>query len=150
MKKKIVNPFVCHGYESPKYFCDREEETKTMISALRNERNITLVSPRRLGITSLIKHVFNQIQAEERSALCLYIDIFPTKSQAELASMLGAAVIDNAFSKGKAFGKKMLGILGSLRPVVSNSGSSGYDPTLRQIKKKSYFCWQLKNIKGNI
>ena len=45
MKKKIVNPFICQGYESPEFFCGREEETKTVMSTLYNGRNITLISP---------------------------------------------------------------------------------------------------------
>ena len=28
MKKCTANLYVCYGYESPKYFCDREGETK--------------------------------------------------------------------------------------------------------------------------
>lgn len=42
--KKLANPFVYQGYESPEYFCDREAETKTLISHLKNGRNITLIS----------------------------------------------------------------------------------------------------------
>ena len=37
----------------PEYFCDREAETKTLMSHLKNGRNVTLISPRRLGKTSL-------------------------------------------------------------------------------------------------
>ena len=32
--KKLANPFVYQGYESPAYFCDREAETKTLLSHL--------------------------------------------------------------------------------------------------------------------
>ena len=38
MKKKVVNPFICQGYESPEYFCDRIEETEIMTSTLYNGR----------------------------------------------------------------------------------------------------------------
>ena len=48
------NPFLLYGYDGPEYFCDRESETKRIISALRNGRNITLLSPRRMGKTGLI------------------------------------------------------------------------------------------------
>ena len=37
--KKLANPFVYQGYESPAYFCDREAETKTLLSHLKNGRN---------------------------------------------------------------------------------------------------------------
>ena len=46
---KPYNPFLVYGYNSPEYFCDREKETDKMISALLNERNLTLISPRRMG-----------------------------------------------------------------------------------------------------
>lgn len=56
--EKLANPFIYQGYESPEYFCDREAETKTLISHLKNGRNVTLISPRRLGKTGLIKNTF--------------------------------------------------------------------------------------------
>ena len=52
------NPFLIVGYQGPEYFCDREKETEVILSALHNGRNITLVSPRRMGKTGLIKNVF--------------------------------------------------------------------------------------------
>jgi len=30
----LNNPFVIYGYKGPEYFCDREDETEKMISAL--------------------------------------------------------------------------------------------------------------------
>lgn len=48
----LNNPFLIVGYQGPEYFfCDRVNETETIISALRNGRNMTLVSPRRMGKT---------------------------------------------------------------------------------------------------
>ena len=48
------NPFLIVGYQGPEYFCDREKETEVILSALHNGRNITLVSPRRMGKTGLM------------------------------------------------------------------------------------------------
>ena len=62
---KTNNPFVISGYISSDYFCNRELETEKIISALKNERNITLLSLRRIGKTGIIKHVFNQLSASE-------------------------------------------------------------------------------------
>ena len=47
----LNNPFVVYGYKGTEYFCDRQKETEKMISTLHNERNITLVAPRRMGKT---------------------------------------------------------------------------------------------------
>lgn len=146
MKRNIANPFLCQGYDGPKYFCDRKVETQKLISTLRNGRNITLVSPRRLGKTGLIWNAFYQIQSENKDALCIYLDIFPTKSQAELVNLLGSAVINTAMSKGKVFGRKVLEVLGGLRPVVGIDGLTGMpnvtvniDPTQAEMSIKSIF-----------
>ena len=125
MKKKIVNPFICQGYESPEFFCGREEETKTVMSTLYNGRNITLISPRRLGKTGLIWNVFHKIKSENKDAICIYIDIFPTKNQHELVNMLGSAVLSDALSKGRTLGKRMLDVFGALRPVVGIDSITG-------------------------
>lgn len=146
MKKNNANPFICQGYDSPKYFCDREEETKKMLSSLNNGRNITLISPRRLGKTGMILHLFHNIQSENKDALCLYIDIFPTQNQHEFVNIIGASVLNNALSRGKVFGKKVMKFLGALRPVVGIDQMTGLpnvtvntDPSQTEMSLKSIF-----------
>ena len=41
-KMQPRNPFLVYGYANPRYFCDREAETQQMLSALENERNLTV------------------------------------------------------------------------------------------------------------
>ena len=148
MKKKIVNPFICQGYESPEYFCDRIEETEIMTSTLYNGRNITLISPRRLGKTGLIWNTFHHIKSENKDAICIYIDIFPTKSQSEFVRMLGTAVFNETLSKSKMLGKKMLEMLGSLRPVLGVDALTGMpnvtlnvDPTQSEMTIRNIFTY---------
>ncbi len=69
--KKLVNPFIYQGYESPEYFCDREAETATLLSHLKNGRNVTLISPHRIGKTGLIKNAFFYLEEEENDTVCL-------------------------------------------------------------------------------
>ena len=64
-QKKLENPFVYQGYGGPDYFCDRAEETEKVISALRNGRNLILISPRKIGKTGLIDHTFYQIRQRD-------------------------------------------------------------------------------------
>ena len=63
---KIVNPFVQGEYAGPDYFCDRTEETEELIANLRNGRNTTLISPRRIGKTGLISNVFYRLASRTR------------------------------------------------------------------------------------
>ena len=53
MQSISTNPFLITGYQGPDYFCDREKETASLMSALKNGKNITLISPRRMGKTGL-------------------------------------------------------------------------------------------------
>lgn len=148
MKKKVVNPFICQGYESPEYFFDRIEETEIMTSTLYNGRNITLISPRRLGKTGLIWNTFHHIKSENKDAICIYIDIFPTKSQSEFVRILGTAVLNETLSKSKMLGKKMLEMLGSLRPVLGVDALTGMpnvtlnvDPTQSEMTIRNIFTY---------
>ena len=69
--KKLENPFVYQGYEGPEYFFDRTEETENILSSLRNGRNITLISPRKIGKTGLIRHTFQQIDNGNDDIICI-------------------------------------------------------------------------------
>ena len=70
---RLNNPFVVYGYKGAEYFCDRQKETEKMISSLHNERNITLVAPRRMGKTGLIHHVFHQMEEQYEGVKCCYV-----------------------------------------------------------------------------
>lgn len=77
MKKvELNNPFVVYGYKGAAYFCDREEETRKVMDALQNERNVTLIAPRRIGKTGLIHHVFAETEQQDAEVRCFYIDLF--------------------------------------------------------------------------
>lgn len=89
----LQNPFTIFGYAGKEYFCDRENETKELIAALRNGRNVTLRSPRRVGKTGLIQHVFAQLAQTNPEIKCFYVDLFATHSMDELVTELGKAVI---------------------------------------------------------
>jgi len=60
-KNQPYNPFLVAGYYGPEYFCDRETETAKIISALENDRNISLMSPRLEGHTWYVQAVLNRL-----------------------------------------------------------------------------------------
>ena len=148
-KKKGVqlrNPFVNQGYVSPDYFCDRKKEAELMLNHFDNGRNITLISPRRIGKTGLIKHLFYLIERQNKRAICLYIDIFATKNLQDFTEMFGAAVISALAKKEKSFMQKAASLLGSLRPVFSSDPFTGMpkmsitvDPSRSQLTIKQIF-----------
>ena len=91
----MINHFVAKGYAGAEYFCDRIQETAAIKSLLLNENNIALISPRRIGKTDLIWHVFDDVEIR-RNYHCFVVDIYATKNLAEFVNMLGKAMVDEA------------------------------------------------------
>lgn len=116
---KPQNPFIYEGYEGPNYFCDRIDETEKVIEHLNNGRNVTLVSPRKIGKTGLICHVFDQIKRANKDAICIYTDIFHTQNQYELVQTLGRAVIQERMLDKRNTMEKVLSFFSAWRPTVS-------------------------------
>ena len=154
--KELVNPFVYKGYEGTAYFCDREKETENLISALKNGRNITLLSPRKIGKTGLIKHVFDRISSTEKGTICIYVDIFSTQNLHDFVQVLGAAIVDEALQREKSLMSKVLDAFKAWRPVVTvdvltgmPSLSLNIDSTSDEYTLKSIFDY-LKSSKKQV
>ena len=111
------NPFLITGYKSQEFFCDRRIETGRLISAIENQRNITLISSRRMGKTGLIKHVFSHI-LKDKSQLPIYFDIMGTTALDEFAEVFSNAVI-RTISRTESALKGLLKKLAALRPALS-------------------------------
>jgi AAA+ ATPase superfamily predicted ATPase len=107
------NPFIISGYLSPEYFCDREEETARMLNAIENGRHITLFSPRRMGKTGLIRHLFYKA-GKKNDFTPVYLDIMATTSLREFCEVFGKGVL-TAIGKNEALMKKILKRLSALR-----------------------------------
>ena len=118
------NPFLLSGYISPEFFCDREEESQKLISALRNGRNITLVSPRRIGKTGLIRHIFHLVE-QQGNERCYLVDLYQTDSLTGLVTKLAKTVIGTLDTRGERFLKTMGTFFKSLRPVFSIDPQTG-------------------------
>ena len=106
----LANPFLLYNYVSPEYFCDRQEETEQLISALHNGRNITLLSPRRIGKTGLINNAFHYIRERQPRAHCLYMDIFSTSNLREFVKVFG----ETMFSEITDFGHTTKEVISSI------------------------------------
>lgn len=111
------NPFIISGYISPEYFCDREKETEMVIEAIVNRRHLTIFSPRRIGKTGLIKHVF-YIGKKKKSFVPVYTDILATSSLKEFTECFGRAVL-TAMAKNETAIRKILKSLSLIRPRIS-------------------------------
>lgn len=113
---------------------------------MKNGRNITLISPRRIGKTGLIKNTFYHLKEEENDAICLYLDIFATKNLNDFVEQLGVMVINDIVRKNASFFEKTIAFFSALRPVLSMDPLTGepsvsitVEPTQEDITIRSIF-----------
>ena len=116
---QLNNPFVIYGYKGAEYFCDRKKETKTIVEALENERNVVLMSPRRIGKTGLIHHVFENIQDADSAVKCFYMDINATRSMEQFVQLLGKTVIGKVDTFSQSAMRKINAFFASYKPTMS-------------------------------
>lgn len=121
------NPFITIGYSGPEYFCDREEETSKLERALRSGRNVTLISPRRLGKTGLIQHTFHRMRQEAHSK-CFYLDIYNTQNQLEFVQLLGQTILGSLDGTIDKIIGQVSSFFKSCRPIME------FDPITGQPK----------------
>lgn len=119
------NPFITDGYAGKTYFCDRVKESAEIVSGLTNGRNITLMAPRRLGKTGLIKHVMQQIADADKTAVCLYLDLLPTKSIEDFTVLLADTVIGKLDSTAKKAMTRVAKFITSWKPIFTFDSITG-------------------------
>ena len=116
---KPNNPFLITGYHTPEYFCDRKQETETMVSALDNGRNLTLIAPRRIGKTGLIKNVFYLLKEKKAEIVTLYMDIYSTQNLADFVGLFANTVLGTLDSAPQKAMKRIGQFIKSIRPVAT-------------------------------
>ncbi len=115
---KPNNPFLIAGYHSPEFFCDREMETATILDALYNGRNITLVAPRRMGKTGSIRHAFYRLKVQEPDIVTFYLDIYSTKSLGDFMRLFANAVLGKLDIVPQKALSRIRQFIRSCRPVM--------------------------------
>lgn len=135
---KPRNPFILGHRISRPYFCDRNLEQEKLTSAVLNGRNVVLISPRRMGKTSLIHISFHESEEIRQEYLTIFIDILQTNSLSEFTYLLGKEIFDALAEKS------VTRVQGFLAALKSLKGTFGFDP----ISGTPTFNIQLGDIKN--
>ena len=114
-------PFFTTNPVPDDYFCDRKDDTENLIREIICGNHVLLMSPRRMGKTGLINHLFEDERIKDRYNT-FFIDIFDTSTLQELTFRLGKEVFDRMSLWDKVKASGFLGVLKSLR------GEFSYDP----------------------
>lgn len=115
---KLNIPFVIAGYESPDYFCDRERETADLVEAIENDRNVTLMAPRRMGKTGLIENTFYHLR-KEKDYRTVLVDLFPAQNLSEFTKMFAFAVFNSLESTWEKAFEAANTFIRSCRPTLT-------------------------------
>ncbi|MDO4511202.1 MAG: ATPase [Bacteroidales bacterium] len=112
------NPFLIEGYRSAEYFCDRVDDTQLLHEHISNQRNVALISPRRLGKSGLIHNFFFQDEVRKHYHT-FYIDIYDTKNLTEFTYAFGKCVFEMLKSTGRQAWETFVNVLKSLKLGVT-------------------------------
>ena len=118
---KEINPFVITGKIDPELFCDRVQESASLIRLLINGNNVVLISPRRMGKTGLIQICYEKPEIANHY-YCFFIDILHTSSLREFAYVFGKEVYKTLAPRSKKMASLFVQTLKSLE------GKFGFDP----------------------
>ncbi len=134
---KPNNPFLVAGYHSPEYFCDRKEESRKISSALFNGRNVTLMAPRRMGKTGLIKNVFQTLKEQDSDIITIYLDIFATQNLSDFITAFASATLGKLDSSSGAIISRVTQFIKSCRPTFTLDEQSGVPTISIDVTPKS-------------
>ena len=121
MCKKFVYGVAVSDYN----FIGRERETKRLLDNFKGGINVILMSPRRLGKTSLVKHVCNKLN--NKDIITVYLDIFGCKSEYDFYNKLTAEVLKQTASKHELWFEEAKEFLYRLTPKISFSPEPNSD-----------------------
>ena len=116
-----LNPFIIAGKIPSEYFCDREEESRQLITNIKNQTNTVLISPRRVGKTGLVNFCFEKPEVAEEY-ITIAIDILHTTTLKEFILELGNAVYRCVAKRSD----RMMKLFATT--LRSRSAAFGYDP----------------------
>lgn len=121
----MMNPFVVtERYAGAEYFCDREKETKEMVSNVLNRRNTVLISLRRMGKSGLISHLYDQ-NGIKSGFECFFIDIYDTTSIDDFVFLFSKEVVSRLQPHGVKIIEKFISIVNSVKVVFGSDPLTG-------------------------
>ena len=114
----MEDPFVFGTATSEPCFTDRENETQRLQQNFLHGINTMLISPRRWGKTSLVKHVADSLK-NEKDVKVVMMDIFSCRNEHQFYKMFATEIIKQTSSKWEEWVADAKKFLGGLVPKIS-------------------------------
>jgi len=110
-------------------FIGREKETQRLMANFTEGINTILISPRRIGKTSLVKHVKSLLDSQQ-DIIVVYLDMFACKTEYEFYNALSAAVLKQTASHAEKWMEYAKEFLVRLTPKLTFSPEANTDFSL--------------------
>ena len=122
----MKTPFVFGRLAKEDNFTDRKEETAHLVTNFKSLINTILISPRRIGKTSLVKKVKQLLESHE-DVIVVYLDMFACKTEYEFYNALSAAVLKQTASHAEKWMEYAKDFIVRLTPKISFSPEANSD-----------------------
>ena len=126
--KTINRPFVYGISVSGENFTDRVKETQRLKTNFENGQNVILISPRRIGKTSLVRRV--QELVDTSIVQTVYIDIYDCRTEYDFYNKFATALMKQTANKMDLALENIKQFLVRLTPKISFSPDPTSDYTL--------------------
>ncbi len=150
IKNNIMNPFTVRY--SSEHFCDREAEIKKLKANVTNELNTLIHSPRRLGKTALIYHLFHKLERGKKHET-IFVDLFATTKMEDLIKELSEKILEKYHKKSFIEGVKS--VLKGISTTISISQDGTPELSLQltetnTVKTLNHLLKYLENRKKKV
>ena len=141
MKKSFIYGVSVSGEN----FTDRVEETRRLVMDFENGVNVILISPRRMGKTSLVKKVQNQIS--DPKIRVVYMDIYDCRSEYDFYNKFATTILKETSGKMELFLDNVKQFLTRISPKISFSPDPNMDYSVSLgITPKDYSPEEILNL----
>lgn len=131
-------------------FIGREKETQRLMANFTEGINTILISPRRIGKTSLVKHVKKMLDSHQ-DIIVVYLDMFACKTEYEFYNALSAAVLKQTASHTEKWMEYAKEFLVRLTPKLTFSPEANTDFSLSLgITPKTHTPEEVLNLAEDI
>lgn len=112
-------PFVFGKIAEFENFTNREEETELLKNQFFALNNVIVISPRRWGKTSLIKHVTAKLEHEHQDYKVVHLDMFKVRTEEDFYEMFATKILKVNYSKIETLIEKSKSLFSKIIPKIS-------------------------------
>lgn len=142
-------PFMYGHLVSGNNFTDREQETKRLIMNFKHGINTIIISPRRIGKTSLVHHVLSEL--DDENIITLMFDMYDCRDEYDFYNKFSVNVLKSTASSIDNVMQNITEFLGRISPKITLNSDVKLDYSLSLgLSPKEYSAEEILNLPEKI